>query len=130
MIATNTHDDMLEQQRPSFTLSVHHRFFRSNVRFGSKGEILAASKCFPLFSQQRTFNGATVRACRKRIASPCRFRRFKSMDTRLAPRRITNMQGQTVVCEGDVVTTAFMRYDVDLRPAKLSPAPTPANINA
>jgi hypothetical protein len=40
---------------------------------------------------------------------------FKSMDTRLAPRRITNMQGQTVVCEGDMVTTAFMRYDVDLR---------------
>jgi hypothetical protein len=57
---------------------------------------------------------------------------FKSMDTRLAPRRITNMQGQTVVCEGDMVTTAFMRYDVDLRPnaAKPSPAPTPANINA
>jgi len=28
------------------------------VRFGSKGEILAASRCFPLFSQHRTFGGA------------------------------------------------------------------------
>jgi hypothetical protein len=29
--------------------------FSADVSFGSKGEILAASKCFPLFSQQRTF---------------------------------------------------------------------------
>jgi hypothetical protein len=39
---------------------------RLEDRFGSKGEILAASKCFPLFPRQRTFNRATVRACRKR----------------------------------------------------------------
>jgi hypothetical protein len=41
---------------------------------------------------------------------------FKSQDTRLASRRITNMQGQTVICEGDLITASFYRYTVDLRP--------------
>jgi hypothetical protein len=29
-----------------------------NVAWGSKGEILAASRCFPLFSRQQTFAAA------------------------------------------------------------------------
>lgn len=41
---------------------------------------------------------------------------FDSQDTRLAPRRITNMHGHTIVCDNDMVTTAFYRYTVDLRP--------------
>jgi hypothetical protein len=32
--------------------------YELDVAFGSKGEILAASRCFPLFSQHRTFGGA------------------------------------------------------------------------
>jgi hypothetical protein len=32
----------------------------ANVRCGSKGEILAVSRCFPLFSQQQTFDERDV----------------------------------------------------------------------
>ena len=41
-----------------------------NVGSGSKGEILAASRCFPLFARYRTFGASARRACRKRAASP------------------------------------------------------------
>jgi hypothetical protein len=33
-----------------------------------------------------------------------------------APRRVTSMTGHTIVCDGDMVTMAFYRYRVDLRP--------------
>jgi hypothetical protein len=37
-----------------------------NVRVGSKGELLAASRCFPLWSQQRTsFNGVDMSVWRQ-----------------------------------------------------------------
>ena len=36
--------------------------------------------------------------------------------TRLAERRIADMNGNTVTCPGDLVTMAFFTYSVDLRP--------------
>ena len=39
--------------------AVQTNFIPRKVAFGSKGEILVASRCFPLFSQQQTF-GASV----------------------------------------------------------------------
>jgi hypothetical protein len=54
---------------------------------------------------------------------------FRSQDTHLAPRRIVNMRGHTVVCENDMVTTAYYRYEIDLRShAQEAPQPSPAAI--
>ncbi|MGJ4888993.1 hypothetical protein ACQR1Y_12405 [Bradyrhizobium sp. HKCCYLRH3099] len=39
---------------------------------------------------------------------------FRGQTTRAAPRRVTNTNGQTIVCEGDLVTTAFYTLDVQL----------------
>jgi hypothetical protein len=43
---------------------------------------------------------------------------FTSQDPHQAPRRVTDMQGRTVVCHGDMVTTAFYRYTIDRQSAR------------
>jgi hypothetical protein len=39
---------------------------------------------------------------------------FVGTSTEMAPRRVADMNGNTVVCDGDLVTTAFYRYEIDL----------------
>ena len=54
---------------------------------------------------------------------------FMGQSIRQAPRRVTDMQGNTIVCDNDMLTTAFYRYDIDLRPRDTAkPAPTAADI--
>jgi hypothetical protein len=50
--------------------------------------------------------------------------------TRLAERRVVDMNGNTVTCPGDLVTTAFFSYTVDLRSHAnaVKPAPSAADI--
>ena len=38
--------------------------------------------------------------------------------TRLAPRRVLNMESKVLVCENDPVTTVFFVLDIDLAPAE------------
>jgi hypothetical protein len=45
--------------------------------------------------------------------------------TRLAPRRVIDMGGNTIVCENDPVTTSFFTYTVDLRPHSAAVEPQP-----
>jgi hypothetical protein len=44
-------------------------------------------------------------------------RSVRSQDAHLAPRRVTDLQGHTIVCEPSPVLMAYYRYDVDLRDA-------------
>jgi hypothetical protein len=49
---------------------------------------------------------------------------FKGQTTRLAPRRVVDMEGRTVVCERDEVTTTYYVFEVALskkRPAEARP---------
>jgi hypothetical protein len=49
--------------------------------------------------------------------------------TCLAPRRVTSMNGNTIVCDGDLVTTAMYHLRVDLTPRKSgTAAPSVAEI--
>ena len=45
--------------------------------------------------------------------------------TRLAERRVVDMNGNTVTCPGDLVTMAFFTYTVDLRPPSVAVADSP-----
>jgi hypothetical protein len=49
---------------------------------------------------------------------------FIGQSVELAPRRVTDMNYRTVVCEGDLVTTAFYRYEIDLKPVSAPVANT------
>jgi hypothetical protein len=54
---------------------------------------------------------------------------YQGQSVRLAPRRVTDMQWNIVVCHGDLVTTPFYRYHIDLVPQRVRmPAPTPETI--
>jgi hypothetical protein len=55
----------------------------------------------------------------------------RDQTTRLAPRRVTDLQGSIVLCDNDLVTTAFYRYSVDLRPGSaVSPSAAAPGVEA
>jgi hypothetical protein len=49
---------------------------------------------------------------------------FTGQTARLAPRRVLDMNSNTIVCDGDLVTTAFYIFDINLQPRVVTIAST------